>query len=122
MNDRVAQVIVDSAEKLGFAVERVWPQIVMVTWVTSLFWLIVLPLVMIVCSAGGLIWYRRARAYFADSDHDYETEPLYVIVSVVIGFGIFVIVGAAVGSLPTYLAGFLFPEAQTVLNLARSVK
>src|SRR6266568_4644265 len=41
----VDQTIARVAEQLGFQAARIWPQVVMVTWVTSLFWVIADPVI-----------------------------------------------------------------------------
>lgn len=131
------QVIVELARKLGLEAARVWPQVVMVTWVTSLFWAVACPV--LVVASGVAIWriiawahstitsneaaFKAAKANASGyvSSFDYDSMNAYLVCIPVVLIAVMVALVALV-SWPDNIAGALYPEAVTVLKLAKGVK
>lgn len=127
------QLIIDMAQKLGFTAERIWPQIVMLTYMKSLFFTILYP-IEVAAYVVAERWYwrlfmRKGRAYEARNkglaDYQRENDDYLaamciggLVVSVLLGFVMLVIIA----DWPYQLGGALYPEARTVLDLVKSAK
>src|SRR3989344_3560160 len=81
MDEKVVSEIIDKliglSERLGFEALRIWPQVVFITFVKSVFWLIFHPF-LILLSAGIAIWATksafRAWAKVGDPNSRYERQ------------------------------------------------
>jgi hypothetical protein len=134
MNDKVSQAIVDAAEQLGFQAARIWPQIVMVTWITSLFWAILDPILIGAAVYLSIRMVRSTHAVVKQNKADYQAAQAaagsryvssldyysmeWVMLCVVIVVVLVCVGGAAATNWPNVLAGAFYPEAVTVLKLA----
>lgn len=130
------QTIARIAEQLGFQAARIWPQVVAVTWLTGIFWLIADPFIIAACVIAivrsikmMLTAMRKATADFEAAkakDHyassfDYDSTgfmfaclALCCVAGVI---GLVVLVG-----FPDQLAAVLYPEAVTVMKIAKGLK
>lgn len=120
--DRMVNLISQMAERLGYEGARLWPQMVAMTFVRSLCWLVVDPLivlasVMIVRKLWGMRQAERQRivqeGHYHSSVDTMGWDMVVTITSVACG----VLSGIALCSMPGALTGVLFPEATTVLHL-----
>lgn len=138
------QTITRIAEQLGFAAERIWPQVVMVTWVTSLFWAIVDPLIVLLGVVAIIRLWRFAWVCIDTANKEYaaataaestkqgfsarlvshsDYDPTWpVVISVLAGIAVSLIAIIALASFPDALAGALYPEATTVMRIAKGLK
>ena len=129
--DQLGTVLAQIAAKLGVAVDRLWPQLVAVTFYTSLAWAILTPLLIlfsIVAAYRVDDWCRRKMELENNrraKDRDYlyahfgNNDGWWVlrICTWLTVVGI-VIWGAA--DYPGVLAGVFAPEGVTVLNLLKA--
>lgn len=113
------QTLAQIAEKLGFEAARIWPQAVMITWVQSLFWLIVDPLMLIVSIAGPVKFWSRIVTELNKPEEgtiDDCTSIALAIASLITLIALVIAIDILV-SFPRVLTGFLYPEATTALQL-----
>jgi len=119
VNDKLAETLAQIAERLGFEAVRVWPQIVMLTWLEAVFWVIVDPIIIALALVG---FFKALHRFKATKDSTSETdtfedfpEPLLAAMVMVICAGIaFSFLFGFAG----YLPAVFYPEAKTVLKLA----
>jgi hypothetical protein len=136
------QTIVRVAEQLGFQAARIWPQVVMVTWITSLFWTIVDPLLICAAAIGIVRVWRYAWGAVARANNAYDEavavagkgpysshvsrfdyDPSWVVITcIVAATAMFIGATAALIAFPDQLAGTLYPEARTVIRIAQGLK
>lgn len=120
------QVIVDIARRLGLEAERVWPQVVAVTFLKGLFYSVSEPLILVTCIWLIVVLVRiiaRERARPKSTDGIGLDDGLGTYLCCGSAIAILAIVGFAVLSdLPNQFAAVLYPEAVTVINLAKSAK
>jgi uncharacterized protein YacL len=107
-------------EKLGFTAERVWPQIVQITFVQSLTELVI-GLVFFVLSLFVFrelvkLSIRKVREAVND-EHDH-----YIAFAVLSGVVVALLGVLFLTQLPSNISGVLFPEAMTILEMLKSVK
>jgi hypothetical protein len=134
--ERLLEMIAAAAERLGFESVRIWPQMVMVTFVRSLAWLILDCIAVLVAIVGICLtvrWLRarhkeaakRRKAREARADYYYDSSDDMFDVMFPGAFLVvpFVMIGIlAVSFIPYYLSAVLYPEATTVMNLVQSVR
>lgn len=111
--EELAKLIAEAAQGLGIAAERIWPQMVYITFITSLFWLVTHILLLVGESVliAKLIGYLRGEMKKVESDGGF-----YALVAVaLLGMAAFI----SIACLPNVLAGVLAPEAVTVLDLIK---
>jgi len=122
MSDGVTQGIIDIATKLGLASERIWPQVVMVTWATSLFWAIADPLIFVGSLIGIVRIWRFSWTQINRANDEYDEATSAVLVCFGAASLLGVLAFLALLGFPDQLAGVLYPEATTVLRIARGLK
>jgi hypothetical protein len=134
----VDQVVARVAEQLGFQTARIWPQVVMVTWVTSLFWAIADPLIVVAAVVGIVLLARRTLAEIASTRIAYDKAVAdkpgsYAYKSDYDAMGwtmtgamgcllLAFVASIALSHFPDQLAGALYPEATTILRIAKGLK
>ncbi len=105
--EQIVQMLVNATDKLGFEAMRIWPQVVAITFVKGLFW-IVADIIILVGGALGMLWLiRRCQATV---DNYFSSTPILLMVYV----ALLVIM---LCSLPDQIAAVLYPEAVTVLRM-----
>lgn len=116
--EELTKLLAEAATKLGIEAARLWPQLVLITFIKSAFWSAVLLLFL---ATGPLIWVSRFRfmvVHWDEEDIDFPT--IFVTLSVLITFPFIGLIALVV--LPNQLAGVFVPEAITVLDLLKQVK
>jgi hypothetical protein len=121
------ELIVRAAEQLGYEAARIWPQIVMITFVQSLFWLVVDPLFWLMYVVLGLKIFGAWKQFKVRHDENEFSDRGDFILGSVAVWALFVVLGLLVMSAtlpyyPSYVSGVLYPEATTVMNMARGLK
>ena len=132
MNDKAVELLRDIADKLEMEFARVWPQIVLVTWVQSICYLIINTFLVVGCSIAIVKIITATMAHVRRQEKAYtEAQAKKTVYSTdfdsmghVFAAGCAVVVLGliwffALSVWPTQLSGVLFPEAQTVINLAK---
>lgn len=117
------QLIIQTAEKLGMEAARIWPQVVMVTWVRGVFWSVVDPIIFVLCVIGliklirvGIEEYQREKVYYLD-----DSMGLFIFLTFG-GVGLIFFTLLSLISWPDQLTAAFYPEAVTVMNLVKLAK
>jgi hypothetical protein len=134
--NRFMDLLVQAADKVGMEGARLWPQIVLVTFVTNLVGLIIVLAVeaLLVVGTACLIRLsvtniraenrRKAEDQANGRYHsytDYSTDGWYVLATIptictfVVGLFLLILI-------PNLVAGVIAPEAVTVLNIVKGAK
>ncbi len=118
--DKLAELIAGAAERLGIEAVRVWPQIVMVTWIRSLVYLamiVALYVATYVICRRVAAWITRPRSdgeyVFGDDETGFMQFLGEFVGGAVLAIGLMI----ATRSLPDVMAGVFAPEAMTVLRM-----
>lgn len=118
MTPEVQQKLVEFLEAVGRSIgtetARLWPQIVGMTYVTSLFWAITLPTLTLASVVVTLVAFRRVRQW------EYPDGTNSVAVCVVLVA--LLLVTASLIEVPGHIAGVFYPEAMTLRQLAEGFK
>jgi hypothetical protein len=122
------QKIVEMADRLGFEAARLWPQVVAITWLKSLCYLVLqVALIVILWTALTIYWlkfFKPAIGRYYDElrkggDRRYVEEPIGWVAGLIVGGVMALFVTLLVASeMPHNIAGVVYPEATTVLRLA----
>jgi hypothetical protein len=121
VDPKAAEVIdrlMAAAERIGMEGVRLWPDVVRITFLTSLFWAIVDPLIVAALAYGTLRLYRGAMADAVDSFDREGVRIFSALLFVCAGLIAFL----ALSYWPGALSGVFYPEAKTVLDLAKGLR
>lgn len=121
--DAFIELLREAGGKVGIEAIRLWPQIVGITFVKSVFWTVATPL-LVVAWVVATRWLRgKARALnAADRDMDrFDTFAVTASAVLLVAIGGF-LVAALVSDWPNNIVGVFYPEAKTVLDLITKAK
>src|SRR3989338_2435662 len=99
--------LADATDKIGLQFVRIWPQMVAITFVQSLFWLIVSPIL----TAGSIYLayklnpYTKMRSEKAHQERKFEQEQFWILARVSCWVVAVIITIAAFLNLPGNLTG-----------------
>lgn len=130
------QTIARIAEQLGFQATRIWPQVVAVTWITGAFWLVADPFIIVACVITIVRSIKMMSAAMREAQTDFEAAKAkgnYVssldydasgfVFICLAACGVAGVIGVAVlVGFPDQLAAVLYPEAVTVMKIAKGLK
>lgn len=138
--DQLIALIASAAEKLGYETVRIWPQIVLVTFVRSLGYLVLDGFGLIVAIIGLCVVWRIAMRRYAEANDRVEAanakegrDPWsysrsapdlsdYVMSATLFSLPFMAMGVIAALTAPYYLSAVLYPEAVTVMNLVQQAR
>jgi hypothetical protein len=112
-----ATLLTNAATSLGFEAARLWPQVVMITYVQSLWSIFIFNVMLIPAIAIPIKAWRWYRAQPKDWEHSDDVGWFIGAVGASVIF--FVIY---LGSMPDALVGAFTPEAKTVMDIVKNAK
>jgi len=108
-----------AARALGLQAERLWPQLVGITFVKSVTWVVAAVLWMI---ASVYYWHRFRPALLAwDKTLGSDARGMGVVAVVLLGGMTIFFLMTGFSTILNSLPGVFYPEAQTVLDLLKEV-
>lgn len=116
--DQFADLLKQGAEVVGVQTARLWPQVVGITFVRSVFFSLVAVVLIIV--AGLLVKYPITWA--RDDLNDPRSDGGIAFLSIGLGALLAAVVVVSAISLGDNLPGVFFPEAKAVLDIVGRVK
>jgi hypothetical protein len=128
--DKLVDLLGKAAEIVGVQAVRLWPQLVGITFVQSVFWSVV-SVVAIVAVIWAECWFgfkafpRLWKWAVEGESSPYSDGGCYVAVTflvLVAGIAGALFLWGLLSALATNLPGVFYPEAQAVINLARQLK
>lgn len=114
--DKLAEVLGQLAQQLGMSVNLLWPKVVQATYYQSLIWLILDPLILVVCLIVVAIGIPRFFRFLGKLDDEDAVFLSCVGAAFSLAFLVIIILITA-GSIPGVLVGVLDPEGVTILRL-----
>lgn len=102
---------------VGVEAIRLWPQVVGITFVKSVFFVAVALLVMIAAFISAILLNKRIEVDFSGYNGGDRLFMKCMVWMVAI-----VVIFISLATLPDNLSGIFFPEAKTILDLAASLK
>ena len=115
--DKLGAALAILAQQFGFTANRLWPQIVAVTFWESVAWLLIDLVILI---GGGLAMARVLGWAVEGVRKDDEDSSGYMVVGVLIAIAALLVGGLIIATLPDVIAGIVAPEAVAALNVLRA--
>jgi hypothetical protein len=112
--------LIAAADRVGMEGARLWPDVVRITFLTSVFWAVETPLMVAAILYGA---YRVHRGFTGAADEADVYDRDMVRFFCVMTWGVCAAVAFSMLSYwPNSLSGVFFPEAKTVLDLAAKLR
>jgi hypothetical protein len=112
-----ATLLTNAATSLGFEAARLWPQVVMITFVKSVWSIVIFNVMLIPAIAFPIRVWRWFRAQPDTWEHSDDVGWFIGAVGASVIF-----LGVYLASMPEALVGVVSPEAKTVMDIVHSAK
>ncbi len=122
MPPELASVLTQAAKQLGTTTDRLWPQLVLITYVTAIFWLIETFVVCIAVTIATVLIGMKISRDGAKTITDNEYRLVFNLF--VWGCAVLIILiawGNGISGLPSDVAGIAAPEAKTAIDLVKLI-
>lgn len=106
----MSDLLIKFASEIGITVDRLWPQMVMVTFVYNLIWLIIEPITLVI----SLLIIRWCWVSGRNKNRNNYDEP---VLEIMLGVLILFLIALIISTFPTVVVDVLYPEAATVNHL-----